>query len=318
MDTIGNRFKRARFPLSATPTGTAAALIAIMLWSTNALAATFALDGLGVVQVLALQFGGATATLAMLRALRSTPASGSIKEMQWSSLRSLRFFGTMAVGIVGLTGTIVLQYVAFATVPIIEANVLAYGWPLFAAIWAALTYRSRQTLIGVPLAMLGFAGVAIILVSGGNLGHGDGEFVGYVAAIASALCMTLYTVMSGRLRIPVDTVLLIATALGSVVALTLCITGLAPWQWGSTNLGAWAASVYAGVGPMAGGFYLWSRAMSGDGARRLAPLGYATPLASTVLLLLFGAMFTSGTMVGALLVLLCSVGVLVVSRQEHG
>jgi drug/metabolite transporter (DMT)-like permease len=68
---------------------------------------------------------------------------------------------------------------------------------------------------------------------------------------------------------------------------------------------------------MAGGFLLWSWAMSGEGAKRLTPLGYATPLLSTVLLLLFGEMFTSGTLLGAVLVLICSIGVLVVDRREH-
>jgi drug/metabolite transporter (DMT)-like permease len=65
---------------------------------------------------------------------------------------------------------------------------------------------------------------------------------------------------------------------------------------------------------MAGGFFLWSRAMSGGGAERLAPLGYATPLLSTVLLVFFGEAFTFYTLLGASLVLVCSVGVLVVDR----
>lgn len=321
MDELQDERKRIGFHKSVAPTGVVAAFIAIMFWSTNALAAKVALAELEVVQVLVLQFGGAAATLAMLRALRlvgaSASASGSSKNTRWPSLRSLDVLGGVAVGVVGLTGTIFLQYLAFATAPIVEANVLAYGWPLFAAIWAALAYRSRQTLAGVPLALIGFAGVAIILISGGSLGSGGGGTAGYVAALASAACMTFYTVMSGRSRVALDTLLLLATTFGMVAALILCIVGFAPWLWASTSLGAWAASVYAGVGPMAGGFFLWSLAMSGDGTRRLAPLGYATPLASTILLLLFGETFTSGTLLGALLVLACSIGVLVMDRKEN-
>jgi len=66
--------KKIRLRSGAALTGVAAAFLAIMFWSTNALAAKFALAELGVVQVLALQFGGATATLATLRALRSARA----------------------------------------------------------------------------------------------------------------------------------------------------------------------------------------------------------------------------------------------------
>lgn len=317
MDESRDEHKKIPFKSGVAFTGITAAFVAILLWSTNALAANFALGGLGVVQVLALQFGGATATLAILRALRSAQANGLNNAMWLLSLRSMDVLGSVVIGVVGLTGTIFLQYLAFATAPIVEANVLAYGWPLFAAIWAALAYRSRQTLARVPLAIVGFAGVAIILVSGGNLGAGEGDTAGYVAGLASALCMTFYTVMSGRLRVPVDALLLTAAIFGMVVAVTLCIAGFAPWLWDSANLGAWAASLYAGVGPMAGGFLLWSRAMSGDGAKKLAPLGYATPLGSTLLLVLFGETFTSGALIGALLVLACSAGVLVMNRKEH-
>lgn len=307
----------------ASLTGVSAAFVAIGFWSTNALAAKFALAELGVVQVLALQFGGAALTLVTLRACRSHAARAdrvdrSSEAVRRSSLLLSDALGGVLVGVVGLTGTIFLQYLAFATAPIVEANVVAYGWPLLAALWAALAYRSRQTFAGVPLAMVGFGGVALILGSSGGFGVTDGGAAGYIAALASAVCMAFYTVMSGRSRASVDASLLLATAFGMVFALALCLTGFAPWTWTSAGVGAWVASVYAGVGPMAGGFWLWSRAMSGGGAKRLAPLGYATPLASTVLLLLFGETFTSGTLLGALLVLICSIGVLVMDRKERG
>jgi drug/metabolite transporter (DMT)-like permease len=271
--------KKIRLRNCASLTGVGAAFVAILFWSTNALAAKFALAELGVMQVLALQFAGATATLATLRAGGSRAAqtgaraNRSSKAVQWSSLLSSDVLGCVLVGVVGLTGTIFLQYLAFATAPIVEANVVAYGWPLFAALWAALAYRSRQTLAGVPLAIIGFAGVALILGSGGSLGFTEGGTAGYVAALASAVCMAFYTIMSGRSRAPGETFLLPATAFGMVFALALCVTGLAPWVWTSASLGAWVASVYAGVGPMAGGFMLWSLAMSGAGRRGWLPSG---------------------------------------------
>jgi drug/metabolite transporter (DMT)-like permease len=202
-----------RLTNSASLTGVSVAFIAILFWSTNALAAKFALAEFGVIQVIALQFGGATATLVTLRALGVTQPGArrnrSSKVLQWSTpLSSSEVFGGVLVGVVGLTGTMFLQYLAFATAPIVEANVVAYGWPLFAALWAALAYRSRQTLAGVPLAMVGFAGVALILGSGTTLGTTDGATAGYVAALASAVCMTFYTVMSGRSRVSAETLLL--------------------------------------------------------------------------------------------------------------
>ena len=294
----------------------AAAFAAVALWSTNALAAKFALAELGVVQVLALQFGGATATLAAWRVARSARTCRPGETVRLPSLRLLYVLGGMAVGVVGLTGTISLQYLAFATAPIVEANVLAYGWPLFAAIWAAVAYRTRRTLTGVPLAMVGFAGVALILGFGSGFEATGGGTAGYAAALASAACMTLYTVASGRSRVPANASLLLASTLGMVFALVLCAAGTAPWVW--SGAGAWAASVYAGVGPMAGGFLLWSVAMSGDGANTLAPLAYATPLLSKALLLLFGETLAPGGLLGSVLVLVCSIGVLIIDRKGRG
>jgi drug/metabolite transporter (DMT)-like permease len=321
MDQLRGEREKIRLRDGASLTGVSAAFTAIIFWSTNALAAKFALAELGVIQVLALQFGGAALTLVTLRAWRArrvdARASRSSEADQRPSPLSSHVLGAVLVGVVGLTGTIFLQYLAFATAPIVEANVVAYGWPLFAALWAALAYRSRQTFAGVPLAVVGFAGVALILGSGGGFGATDGGTAGYVAALASAVCMAFYTIMSGRSRAPGDTYLLPATAFGMVLALALCLTGFAPWMWSSAGAGAWVASVYAGVGPMAGGFWLWSRAMSGGGAKKLAPLGYATPLASTLLLLLSGETFTLGALLGTLLVILCSIGVLVIDRKER-
>jgi drug/metabolite transporter (DMT)-like permease len=288
---------------------------------TNALAPRFALAELEVVQVLALQFGGAAATLAVLRVARLARAGRSDEIARRPALRSSEVLGGVAVGVVGvvgLTGTISLQYLAFAPAPIVEANVVAYGWPLFAALWAALVYRNRRTLAGVPLAVVGFAGVALILGSPGGFAGSGGGSAGYAAALASAVCMTFYTVASGRSRFPADASLLPAAALGSAFALALCIGGFAPWVWSAAGPGAWLASVYAGVEPMAGGFLLWDLAMSGGGANRLAPLGYATPLLSTALLVLFGETLEPGALLGALLVLVCSIGVLAMDRKERG
>jgi drug/metabolite transporter (DMT)-like permease len=61
---------------------------------------------------------------------------------------------------------------------------------------------------------------------------------------------------------------------------------------------------------MAIGYFLWSYAMSGDGAKIIAPIGYATPLLSTILLLVSGEEYTQHTMYGILLILSCSIGVL--------
>lgn len=56
------------------------------------------------------------------------------------------YSAAVLLGVVGLTGTIFVQYLAFALAPIVAATVLTHGWPLMAAGWLAATVRSRQAL----------------------------------------------------------------------------------------------------------------------------------------------------------------------------
>jgi drug/metabolite transporter (DMT)-like permease len=89
------------------------------------------------------------------------------------------------------------------------------------------------------------------------------------------------------------------------------VVGSGPWPSTSGVLTA----AYIGLAPMAAGYALWTRAMAHGGAERLAPLGYATPLLSTVVLLVTGAPATGSTLVGVGLVLACSIGVLAHERS---
>nr|BFE37843.1 hypothetical protein GCM10010200_100940 [Actinomadura rugatobispora] len=130
------------------------------MWATNAYAADQALEHLSVYQLLTLQFAVAAAVLFAGNAItrRRTGDAAAVAAMGAQPL---------LVGVIGLTGTIFLQYLAFATAPIVAANVIAYGWPLMAALLLALTHPSAQARRGVPLALLGFCGVVLIFASDG-------------------------------------------------------------------------------------------------------------------------------------------------------
>jgi drug/metabolite transporter (DMT)-like permease len=288
--------------------GAPTALAAVALWATNAFAATVALDSLSVLQLLAVQYGSAALALALWRSggrVVNRSSGAPLSLLDWPGVP------TVAIGLLGLTGTIFLQYWAFATAPIVGANVIAYGWPLMAALWMAVTVRSRETLVGVPLAALGFLGVVIIL--GGWEVVAGGVEIGYIIALGSAVCMTFYTVAAGRIDTPATDLLLPATTVGVVLAVTGSLLQGTPWP----PVGQWWPAVYIGIGPMAAGYWLWTYAMADHRADRLSPIGYATPLLSTLLLLATGQPFTAATLVGAALILVCSTGVLINERIAH-
>lgn len=284
-----------------------AALAAVALWATNAWVADFALARLSLSWLLLVQYGAAAAALLVVRAAgrhrhgRAHHATPSVR--------------VAAVGVVGLTGTMMLQYVAFATAPIVAANVLAYAWPLLAAVWIAATVRTSRAVGLAGFAVLGSGGVALIFTdpaaAGPEVVAGPGAHWGYIAALGSAVCMAGYTVVSARVHSSATDLLLPATLAGFAAAAVLI--ALNPNAWPSAS--GLAAAGYLGLGPMAAGYGLWTLAMARGGAERLAPIGYATPLLSTLLLLITGAPATRTTLLGVGLILVCSIGVLAGERS---
>ena len=275
----------------------AAALTSVLFWSTNALAAKYGLANLKVSELLTIQFSAAAITLIFLHILRHRDL------LIFSGLPSLKH---IVIGLVGLVGTIILQYIAFSMGNIIEANVIAYSWPLIVAVWAAIVLRNLIGFVGIGLALIGFYGVVMIMATKENLNFLEqGIDPGGAVAFASALCMAFYTVASSNIRMT-EKLLIPATLIGAVSCFIISHFQSSCWP----EINYWGVAAYIGVGPMATGFFLWSYAMSGDGAKIIAPIGYATPLLSTALLLVSGEDYTQRTMYGMLLILSCSIGVL--------
>jgi drug/metabolite transporter (DMT)-like permease len=266
------------------------------MWSLNAVAAGAVLDRLSVMQVLALQFSGAFCALALARAVcRHEPARR-------------RSFGArvVAIGVIGLTGTIGLQYLAFATAPLIAANAIAYAWPLMAATWAAFAPGARGSRTSLVLAVVGFGGVVLLFSAHeGNEPSGSATWTGYVAALASALAMAAYTLTAGRSGARTTDLLLVGTGAGALGTTPFALLQSSPWS----PLWAVLLSLGIGVAMLAMGYALWTHAMAHPLGERLAPAAYATPLLSTGLLLAAGQRLSLVGLLGCGLIVLCAAGV---------
>jgi len=287
-----------------------AAAGAIGLWSLNALAAGAVLDVLSVAQVLALQFGGAFVALAVARAVAARRMRERSRERAPVAARRRRIGPRdAAVAVVGLGGTIGLQYVAFASAPLVAANAIAYAWPLLAAIWSALAPGARGSQRSLAFALTGFGGVVLLFAArGGGGGAQDGApLLGYAAALGSATAMAGYTLTAGGVRASTTDLLLAGTGAGAAVAIPVAVLEGAPWT------PAWAVALAGGIGVamLAVGYGLWTRAMADPAGARLAPAAYATPLLSTGLLLAGGARLPLAGLAGCGLILLCTAGVVV-------
>ena len=282
------------------PTALACGLGAILLWSTNALVATFALSELSVAQVQTFQFAGAAMIFFLLRLLTQ------------SDVRILPRLDALMVGLIGLVGTMFFQYLAFSIGPITAVNLLAYAWPLLTAVAVIASGANAKPYLLILASLIGFAGVALLITETGLSNDTKGSVFGYVFAILSAFCMAAYSLGVSRVSSPPSDVLLPASLIGFLIALV--------W-WGGTEAQELTpqpvlAALYLGIGPMGLGYMLWSYAMRTGAVGALSTLGYGTPVLSTLLLIAAGEEMTALAMLGgAIIVAACAMsGTL--ARQE--
>ncbi|UVK44670.1 DMT family transporter [Mesorhizobium sp. AR07] len=285
---------RAPYRFLRHGSGSVSALVfaagAVALWSTNALVGKSLLASHPVSQVQFLQFTGAALVFAAIRLMSRERAA---------PLTATAALVPLAVGFIGLVGTMVLQYIAFASMPVIEANLVAYTWPLMvAAAVIALENPRRPALLGLAAAV-GFIGVALVISGGRDQSWLQGDLVGYLAAFGSALCMAFYSVMVGRLATSSDRLLLPSSLIGVALTFLWCVRAGGAWPTGADL----ALGLYLGAGPMGLGYYFWSRALKLEGSGRVAVVAYLTPIASTLLLTLSGERLTMTAIAGAVLVI---------------
>jgi len=266
--------------------------VAIGFWSTNALGARFALASLTTAQTQFLQFAAASMVFYLFSRSRTTGAKKP----------KVSLFG-LFVGTVGLTGTMVFQYLAFRAGPIVQVNLIAYSWPLLAVLFAIFYREIPNALRQFLVAMIGFAGVSMVVLetTSGNSG-GSGQ-LGVVFALASALCMAGYSYYVGKTEANPELTLLPASLIGCVLTATWCLFEYQPWPLSSAIL----VGLYLGAGPMGLGYFCWSKGMQMDKAGQLYVLGFLTPVISTLLLTLFGESLGVQAAIGGMIVIIACV-----------
>lgn len=201
---------------------------------------------------------------------------------RWQDLRVP--LPTLALGVYGLFGFHLLLFLALRHAPSVQANLINYLWPLGMVVMApmflrGIALRPRH----VAAALLGFIGAAVaILGRGGTSLDGAGFHWGYVMALASAFVWASYSLLTRRLPV------FPTAAVGGFAAASGLLSLLCHWLLEpSVSLSAqdvlWIAVL--GLGPLGSAFFLWDAAIKLGDTRRIGLLAFATPILSTVLLL---------------------------------
>jgi len=262
-------------------TATLIGLTAILMWSLLAVA-TVATGRVPAFQLAAMTFA-IGALVGFLTWIGRPDAARALRQSPQAWL----------VGVGGLFGYHALYFLALRFAPPAEAGLLNYLWPLLIVLFSSLLPGERLAPHHVIGALLGLAGTVLLFVGNGAGHFAPGEIPGLIAAFVAAFVWSSYSVMSRRLKaVPTDAVAGFCLATSVLAAL---VHGLVETTvWPETAL-QWLAVLGLGVGPVGAAFYAWDIGMKRGDIRVLGAASYATPLLSTLFLILAGFAKPSAT-----------------------
>jgi drug/metabolite transporter (DMT)-like permease len=188
----------------------------------------------------------------------------------------------LALGVYGLFGFHFFLFLALRHAPPVEANLVNYLWPLLIVVLApamvpGVGFSSRHAVAAV----LGFCGAALLILAGSGGATGQGGFLGYAFAAASAFIWATYSLLTRRYsHFPTAYVSWFCLAAGG--ASLLCHFAFEPRYLPQGS--QWLFIVLLGLGPMGAAFFLWDRALKRGDPRTIGNLAYLTPLLSTLVL----------------------------------
>lgn len=250
---------------------------AILMWSTLALLT--ALSGtIPPFQLVAMSFAVGFVVGTAASAARGKDVIGVLRQ-PWP---------VWLLGIAGLFGYHFFYFLAFRLAPdaAVEVNLLNYLWPLLIVLFSALLPGERLKRGHVLGALCGLAGTVLIVTGRGRgVSLEAGALPGYLSAVTCAVAWAAYSVLSRRFgNVPTE-------AVGGFCLATAILAGLCHLLFETTVIptgGEWLAVIAMGIGPVGAAFFVWDHGVKRGDIRALGVLSYATPLASTLLLILFG------------------------------
>jgi drug/metabolite transporter (DMT)-like permease len=191
-----------------------------------------------------------------------------------------------AVGVGGLFGYHFVYFTALENAPAVDASLIAYLWPLFIVLGSALMPGERLRWHHVAGALLGLAGAAMIVTKGGSVTFEAQYGFGYAMAFGCAILWSTYSLLSRRLsKIPTDAVTGFC-AVTAALAL-ICHISFEQTVW-PANTSQWGAVLLLGLLPVGAAFFAWDYGVKRGNIQILGAASYASPLLSTIALILAG------------------------------
>jgi drug/metabolite transporter (DMT)-like permease len=267
--------------------------IAPLLWATLALLTTYA-QPLPAFELVAMTFPVAFLLVLGKWVFEAARGGTSVASRFRLPVRA------WVTGVGGLFLYHVFYFNALARAPAVEASLICYLWPLLLVLFSAFLPGEKLKPAHILGGLCGLAGAGLLVTKGQGLGFDPAYARGYLAALACAFTWSIYSLLNRRMgAVPSD-------AVGVYCGMT-ALLGLACHlifeRWVTPSIGNAAAILLLGIGPVGAAFFVWDYGVKRGDIQALRSLAYASPLISTVLLILAGRAAPSWVLAaGALLI----------------
>ena len=210
------------------------------------------------------------------------------------------------LGVGGLFGYHFVYFSAIRAAPPVEVSLIAYLWPLFLVVFSAFLPGERLRLHHLVGVALGLAGAVVIITRGEGLSLTGGFTAGHMLAFACSLIWSGYSVLSRRFG-KVSTDVVAGFCLITAVLSAICHLLFETTVWPADAL-QWGAVLGLGLLPVGAAFYTWDYGVKHGDIMVLGAASYASPLLSTLVLVVAGfAPLTWPVVVACLLITLGAV-----------
>nr|WP_281435968.1 EamA family transporter [Aestuariivirga sp. YIM B02566] len=190
------------------------------------------------------------------------------------------------LGIAGLFGYHFVYFTAIRSAPPVEVSLLAYLWPLFLVAFSALLPGEKLKVHHILGVIIGLLGAALVITRGQGFTLAQGFGLGHALGFSCAIIWAAYSVLSRRFgNVSTDVVAgfcLITSALAFLCHLLFEAT---VWPEGQSQ---WLAILGLGLFPVGAAFYSWDLGVKRGDIMALGASSYASPLLSTLVLMLAG------------------------------
>ena len=254
--------------------GNIAGIVAILLWSTLALFTVF------TSKIPPFQLTSMALSIAFVIGLCLW-----IKEGKGILIHLKLPWKVWCIGIYGLFGYHFFYFLALKSAPVLEANLINYLWPLLIVLLSAFLPNEKLRWYHSMGALLGLMGAFVLLGVGKEISFSSQHLHGYLYALICAFIWSSYSVLS-RYFGEVPTL-----SVGGFCGASAVLSFGAHLVFEQTYIPTMQellAVLCLGLGPVGVAFFVWDYGMKQGDIKVIGSLSYATPLLSTLMLVLIG------------------------------